>query len=351
MRPSSSSSRLATPTTSAEKSTGTTSMKSSRRKICPTGCARWTRVHSSQGAPPPSALAASPAAVPTTMATSIFLGAGMARLYTDVVDRIIRTRRGIPDRTDRSRAREVRPPKPTPPKPTLVLIGGSGFLGRQMSATLRDRYDIHVLARRTERAVGFTPHRDVHWTQVDIGDRPWLGHAFEKLRAPAPPPPRRPPGRPLRLHRQESPGVPAHQRRRAAQRARALQGAAPRLLRLRELARRLRLPAPGEGPHRGEPARRRPHLRRHQADRRGDGARVPAALPHRHRAHGGALLRLVRVPAALLLPAHLAVERLEPQRPGRPRRLGHPLPPRPLRGAVLRADPRGAPAPLARRRW
>jgi nucleoside-diphosphate-sugar epimerase len=62
-----------------------------------------------------------------------------------------------------------------------VLIGGSGFLGRQMSATLRDRYEIHVLARRTERAVGFTPHRDVHWTQVDIADRPWLAHAFEKL--------------------------------------------------------------------------------------------------------------------------------------------------------------------------
>ena len=39
-----------------------------------------------------------------------------------------------------------------------------------------------MLARRTELAVGVEPHRDVHWTQVDIADRPWLAHAFEKLR-------------------------------------------------------------------------------------------------------------------------------------------------------------------------
>ena len=61
-------------------------------------------------------------------------------------------------------------------------MGGSGFLGRHMTAALRERYDIHVLARRTERAVGVHPHAGVHWTQVDIADRPWLAHAFEKLR-------------------------------------------------------------------------------------------------------------------------------------------------------------------------
>ncbi len=50
-----------------------------------------------------------------------------------------------------------------------------------MVAALRDRYRIHVLARRSERAVGHVPHRDVRWTQVDIGDREMLAQAFRRL--------------------------------------------------------------------------------------------------------------------------------------------------------------------------
>jgi nucleoside-diphosphate-sugar epimerase len=69
-----------------------------------------------------------------------------------------------------------------PGRPTLVLVGGSGFLGRHLVDALRDRFRIHVLARRTERGVGFQPHPDVQWTQVDIADRPWLTLAFEPLR-------------------------------------------------------------------------------------------------------------------------------------------------------------------------
>jgi nucleoside-diphosphate-sugar epimerase len=61
-------------------------------------------------------------------------------------------------------------------------VGGSGFLGRHLIAALRDRFQIHVLARRTERGVGVEPHPDVRWTQVDIADRERLAEAFQELR-------------------------------------------------------------------------------------------------------------------------------------------------------------------------
>jgi nucleoside-diphosphate-sugar epimerase len=66
-------------------------------------------------------------------------------------------------------------------RPSLVIVGGSGFLGRHIVAALRDRHPIHVLARRTERGVGVEPHPNVRWTQVDIADREHLAAAFAGL--------------------------------------------------------------------------------------------------------------------------------------------------------------------------
>jgi len=66
-------------------------------------------------------------------------------------------------------------------RPSLVLVGGSGFLGRQLIATLRDRYQIWVLARRTESGVGLAPHPSVRWHQVDIADRRSLEAVFAEL--------------------------------------------------------------------------------------------------------------------------------------------------------------------------
>jgi nucleoside-diphosphate-sugar epimerase len=65
--------------------------------------------------------------------------------------------------------------------PSLVIVGGSGFLGRHLVAALRDRHAIHVIARRTERGVGVEPHPNVRWTQVDVADRAHLAAAFASL--------------------------------------------------------------------------------------------------------------------------------------------------------------------------
>jgi nucleoside-diphosphate-sugar epimerase len=64
----------------------------------------------------------------------------------------------------------------------LILVGGSGFLGRHVVAALRDRYEIHVLARRTTTGVGVEPHPHVRWTQVDIAEPDHLAAAFAGLR-------------------------------------------------------------------------------------------------------------------------------------------------------------------------
>ncbi len=66
-------------------------------------------------------------------------------------------------------------------RPSLVLVGGSGFLGRHIIAALRGRYQISVLARRTERGVGLEQYPDVRWTQVDIAERAPLAAAFAEL--------------------------------------------------------------------------------------------------------------------------------------------------------------------------
>lgn len=53
-----------TPSTSEEKTSGTTIMKISRRKICPSGWARLRIVHSTHGSPGAIAWTVSPATVP-----------------------------------------------------------------------------------------------------------------------------------------------------------------------------------------------------------------------------------------------------------------------------------------------
>jgi len=68
-----------------------------------------------------------------------------------------------------------------PNRPSLVLVGGSGFLGRHLVSALRDRYRIWVLARRTERGVGLEQDPLVRWTQVDIAERRPLEAAFADL--------------------------------------------------------------------------------------------------------------------------------------------------------------------------
>ncbi len=71
----------------------------------------------------------------------------------------------------------------TRPLPRLVLLGASGFIGRQLLEGLRDDYRIFALARRSREACGIPAHPSVTWIPTDITDPASVDAAFAQIRA------------------------------------------------------------------------------------------------------------------------------------------------------------------------
>jgi nucleoside-diphosphate-sugar epimerase len=69
------------------------------------------------------------------------------------------------------------------PLPRLVITGASGFIGRHLLESLKERYRIVGMARRSQAQCGAPFHDNIAWVQVDIGDREPLSRAFEAIRA------------------------------------------------------------------------------------------------------------------------------------------------------------------------
>lgn len=65
----------------------------------------------------------------------------------------------------------------------LVLLGASGFIGRQLLEGLRDEYEVLALARSAREACGIPDHPRVAWIQVDITDGAAVDAAFARIRA------------------------------------------------------------------------------------------------------------------------------------------------------------------------
>jgi nucleoside-diphosphate-sugar epimerase len=65
--------------------------------------------------------------------------------------------------------------------PRLIVTGSSGFIGRHLLEALKERYEIHGLARRSQTRCGAPVHPNIHWYQVDIGNEAPLRAIFEDI--------------------------------------------------------------------------------------------------------------------------------------------------------------------------
>ncbi len=69
------------------------------------------------------------------------------------------------------------------PRPTLIVTGASGFVGRHLLEALKNDFVIYGLARRSQARAGAPVHPNITWFQVDIGDERMLGAAFRQIAA------------------------------------------------------------------------------------------------------------------------------------------------------------------------
>lgn len=63
----------------------------------------------------------------------------------------------------------------------LVMTGASGFLGRHLLNVIKDDFEILAIARRSQHECKAPVHPNVHWHQVDIGDREPLEKLFDEI--------------------------------------------------------------------------------------------------------------------------------------------------------------------------
>lgn len=68
--------------------------------------------------------------------------------------------------------------KPVAALPRIVITGASGFIGRHLLETLKERSQLFALARRSQARSGAPVHANISWFQVDIGDLEPLGGVF-----------------------------------------------------------------------------------------------------------------------------------------------------------------------------
>lgn len=67
--------------------------------------------------------------------------------------------------------------------PTILLTGGSGFLGRHLLEGLADQYRFFVIARRTQAEARAPVHPNITWLQADLAERKDLEQCFAAVKA------------------------------------------------------------------------------------------------------------------------------------------------------------------------
>lgn len=67
-------------------------------------------------------------------------------------------------------------------KPSLIITGASGFIGRHVLQALAEDYRIFALARRSQLRCGAPIHENIRWIQVDIRHEVLVAAAFQSIR-------------------------------------------------------------------------------------------------------------------------------------------------------------------------
>jgi nucleoside-diphosphate-sugar epimerase len=65
--------------------------------------------------------------------------------------------------------------------PRLILTGASGIVGRSFLPAAQDRFQIYAIARRPQHMAKVPRHPNIHWLQVDIGNREALATIFRHI--------------------------------------------------------------------------------------------------------------------------------------------------------------------------
>ena len=70
--------------------------------------------------------------------------------------------------------------------PLIVVTGSSGFIGRRLLNSLKHRYRVIGMARRSQSVCGAPFHENITWKQVDIGEPDRLAKVWEDVRREGP---------------------------------------------------------------------------------------------------------------------------------------------------------------------
>lgn len=66
-------------------------------------------------------------------------------------------------------------------RPTLLVTGASGFVGRHFIDMVKDRCFIHAVARRSQADAGVPSSPSVIWTRADIGEQKSIDRAMDSI--------------------------------------------------------------------------------------------------------------------------------------------------------------------------
>ncbi|MBC8214492.1 MAG: NAD(P)-dependent oxidoreductase [Candidatus Marinimicrobia bacterium] len=66
--------------------------------------------------------------------------------------------------------------------PVIILTGASGFVGRNLLELIKEDYTIFAFARRSQQEVGVTPHKNIKWILVDIGEKKQLSNIIKNIK-------------------------------------------------------------------------------------------------------------------------------------------------------------------------